>query len=248
MAKIPVSEIFGPTVQGEGILAGLRTMFIRTAGCDGVSGDRDWCEWCDSMHAVDPINKLTWRWMDSRQVKEELHTMAPWCQEVTISGGNPVLHDLDELIGILNSFGYSINVETQGTMYRKWVSKCDTITISPKPPSAGQYSSPKWYRLFLEELLDDIDSSNIEATVCTKVVVGDQIDLDFAKDIFRIAQSKGRWLPMYLSVLTDPTDTTDTLIAKYRELIDEVGKDKTLPDVYILPQLHVLIWGHKLGV
>ena len=34
MSKIPVLEIFGPTIQGEGMVVGQKTMFIRTAGCD----------------------------------------------------------------------------------------------------------------------------------------------------------------------------------------------------------------------
>ncbi|MDK4144954.1 hypothetical protein O0F68_09915, partial [Staphylococcus pseudintermedius] len=33
MAKIPVLEIFGPTIQGEGRVIGRKTMFVRTAGC-----------------------------------------------------------------------------------------------------------------------------------------------------------------------------------------------------------------------
>lgn len=40
--KIPVLEIFGPTIQGEGAVIGRKTMFIRTAGCDFN------CAWCDS--------------------------------------------------------------------------------------------------------------------------------------------------------------------------------------------------------
>ena len=34
MSKIPVLEIFYPTIQGEGMVVGQKTMFIRTAGCD----------------------------------------------------------------------------------------------------------------------------------------------------------------------------------------------------------------------
>ena len=34
MSKVPVMEIFGPTIQGEGMVIGQKTMFVRTAGCD----------------------------------------------------------------------------------------------------------------------------------------------------------------------------------------------------------------------
>ena len=46
-AKIPVLEIFGPTIQGEGRVIGRKTMFVRTAGCDYR------CSWCDSAFTWD---------------------------------------------------------------------------------------------------------------------------------------------------------------------------------------------------
>src|SRR5262249_776223 len=54
-AEIRVSEIFGPTIQGEGVLIGLPTVFVRSGGCDYR------CSWCDSMHAVDTRFRADWR-------------------------------------------------------------------------------------------------------------------------------------------------------------------------------------------
>ena len=48
MKKVRVSEIFGPTVQGEGPLIGKPTVFVRTGGCDYR------CNWCDTLYAVLP--------------------------------------------------------------------------------------------------------------------------------------------------------------------------------------------------
>ena len=42
---IPVAEIFGPTIQGEGPHVGMKTMFVRVVGCDFK------CAWCDSKFA-----------------------------------------------------------------------------------------------------------------------------------------------------------------------------------------------------
>ena len=42
---IPVAEIFGPTIQGEGPHVGMQTLFVRVAGCDFK------CAWCDSKFA-----------------------------------------------------------------------------------------------------------------------------------------------------------------------------------------------------
>jgi len=58
LSKLPVLEIFGPTIQGEGMVVGRKTMFVRTAGCDYR------CSWCDSAFtwdgsAKDEIRKLS---------------------------------------------------------------------------------------------------------------------------------------------------------------------------------------------
>ena len=45
---MPVVEVFGPTIQGEGELAGIPTAFVRFGGCDYR------CSWCDSLFAVLP--------------------------------------------------------------------------------------------------------------------------------------------------------------------------------------------------
>ncbi|MGB2992770.1 MAG: 7-carboxy-7-deazaguanine synthase QueE, partial [Paenisporosarcina sp.] len=51
--KIPVMEIFGPTIQGEGMVIGQKTMFVRTGGCDYS------CSWCDSKFTWDGTGKST---------------------------------------------------------------------------------------------------------------------------------------------------------------------------------------------
>ncbi|TIU92326.1 MAG: 7-carboxy-7-deazaguanine synthase QueE, partial [Mesorhizobium sp.] len=56
---IRVSEIFGPTIQGEGMLIGLPTVFVRTGGCDYR------CSWCDSLHAVDSRFRYDWEMMST---------------------------------------------------------------------------------------------------------------------------------------------------------------------------------------
>ena len=65
-ADIRVSEIFGPTIQGEGALIGLPTVFVRTGGCDYR------CSWCDSLHAVDSEFRHDWRPMSAADVLAEV--------------------------------------------------------------------------------------------------------------------------------------------------------------------------------
>jgi 7-carboxy-7-deazaguanine synthase len=198
MKTIPVVEIFGPTLQGEGMLAGQRTIFIRTAYCDGA-GDQ-WCTWCDSMHAVDPKHKSEWKNRTPLEILERLRVYGDYCRNVTISGGNPLIHDLTGLVNILNQYDYTINVETQGTIYRSWLQSVDQITVSPKPPSAGECNLDR-----LDEFMTSVRSSSAGLpAVCIKVVVDPYLegDYEFAKMI--IKQYETWWCSRYLSVVTYP--------------------------------------------
>ncbi len=239
---IPVVEVFGPTLQGEGAMAGLRTMFIRTGYCDGA-GDR-WCIWCDSMFAVDPKFKDQWTWLTPDEIITQLHPERNSCQVVAISGGNPVIHDLGPLVDRLNAFPYRINVETQGTIYKPWLHNVDQVTVSPKPPSAGECNLDR-----LDEFMQELRIGRPTVPhLCLKIVVDpfQDDDYEFAK---MVMQKYGIWWgSKYLSVLTDPNDTSTSILNKYRLLAERVMGDVTMPDVAVLPQLHVLLWGHRQGV
>jgi len=63
---IAVSEIFGPTVQGEGALIGTQTLFVRTGGCDYR------CSWCDTGYAVLPKYEDDWQQMDAQTIMTEI--------------------------------------------------------------------------------------------------------------------------------------------------------------------------------
>jgi len=238
MAKIPVAEIFGPTLQGEGSLAGLRTHFLRLAYCDGA-GANGWCSWCDSMFAVDPKNKSQWEYLTEQEIADRLQSLGSHVAHLTISGGNPAIHDLTNLIRLLRK-EYMINVETQGTIWRDWLLRADTVTVSPKPPSSGSICD----RSKLENVLSQLKSS----TTTIKVVVNPDYpeDYEFACDILRV---NGKFTEgLYMSVYTSPQDTTQDIIERWLRLAERVRQDKHLCDVAVLPQLHVLLWGHKRGV
>ena len=66
LSKIPVIEIFGPTIQGEGMVVGQKTMFVRTAGCDYS------CSWCDSSFTWDGSGKHLIVQMTAEEIWSEL--------------------------------------------------------------------------------------------------------------------------------------------------------------------------------
>ena len=91
--NIKISEIFGPTIQGEGVLIGEPCIFVRTAGCDFR------CNWCDTMHAVDSSFRHQWHFYTTEEVFAEIEKLSKGkALTVTLSGGNPAIQDFKPLI------------------------------------------------------------------------------------------------------------------------------------------------------
>jgi 7-carboxy-7-deazaguanine synthase len=236
--RFPVAEIFGPTLQGEGSQVGRKTHFIRFGYCDGAGGKAGWCTWCDSLFAVDPKNKSQWKMMTHAEIVEAVIAL-PKAEWITFSGGNPALHDLTSLVKSLQFGGWKINVETQGTLYPDWLDHVDHLTISPKPSSArnGVVITESDWAMYDEILAQP-------AGVTIKVVVKDSVDYEFAKEVHR----RYPYHDFYLSVWTSPDDVTMDILDRYDDLTRKVLADETIGDVAVLPQLHVVMWGHKRGV
>ena len=254
--KAAVIEIFGPTIQGEGPQAGAKTMFVRFGGCDYR------CAKCDSPHAVQP---LAIKQHAKRMTPEEIYNqLLPVMEEtgtnwVTLSGGNPCMWDLTELIFLLHSKLKYVAVETQGTLAPKWLNDCDLVVISPKGPGMGEKFDEKVFEAFL---------SHIEPPTLTalKVVLFSQMDIEFALYVGQIASASTgvvhygmRFFSLgnpYPPVLNDQMELTDvvpigglipTLLNEYKQLLEDVVNDRRITDWRFIPQLHVLAWGNEIG-
>lgn len=241
MSKIPVMEIFGPTIQGEGMVIGQKTMFVRTAGCDYS------CAWCDSSFTWDGSGKDLIRQMDALDIWQELKSLGgDGFSFVTISGGNPaLLKNLSGLIEILKANDISICLETQGSKWQDWFLQIDELTLSPKPPSSLMKTD--------FEVLDGIVNqlgTNYAGNASIKVVVFDEADYEYARSVHQ----RYPGLPFFLQVGNNDIMTGENeklvseLIHKYEWLIDLVIADHEMKNVKVLPQLHTYIWGNKRGV
>ncbi|WP_066297391.1 7-carboxy-7-deazaguanine synthase QueE [Bacillus sp. FJAT-29937] len=238
MSKVPVMEIFGPTIQGEGMVIGQKTMFVRTAGCDYS------CAWCDSAFTWDGSGKDLIKQMDAEEIWAELKRVGgDRFSFVTISGGNPaLLKNLNELIHLLKKNSIKIGLETQGSKWQDWFYEIDELTISPKPPSSKMKTN--------FDVLDEIIGKLPLNQMSLKVVIFDDEDYLYAKKV----HERYPHVPFYLQVGNDDITTADQdtlvnqLIEKYTWLIDKVVEDSDLNNVKVLPQLHTYIWGNKRGV
>ena len=226
---LPVIEIFGPTLQGEGRQIGRKTMFVRLAGCDWA------CSWCDSAYTWRPGVLAPSRRLTSREILDKLGTLDATCRRVTLSGGNPALHDCTHLVDSLHAAHYRVHVETQGSRAPGWLGGVDAVTISPKGPSSGMPAD--WSGL--------AETVHVAADPDLKIVVFDDNDLNYAKDV--------HWrhpeVPLTLQVGNRVgADDQASLLRRLDWLAGRVLQDPDFTDVAVLPQLHVLLWGNRRGV
>lgn len=242
LSKIPVLEVFGPTIQGEGMVTGQKTMFIRTAGCDYA------CSWCDSAFTWDGSAKDDIRQMAPEQILAALvEAGGARFSHVTVSGGNPALYpQIGELVRLLHENRIDVALETQGSRWQDWFIEIDDLTLSPKPPSSNMQVDMGKLDAIVARLID----AGRNAHVSQKVVIFDEADYAFAKELAKRYPE----IRMYLQVGNPDVETSDDeklrndLLSRYETLIDRVMADDEMNAVRVLPQLHTLLWGNMRGV
>lgn len=236
---IRISEIFGPTIQGEGALIGEPTVFVRTGGCDYR------CVWCDTMHAVDSACRHTWTPMTAQDVWAQVQKLSGGVPlTVSLSGGNPAIQPFAELIEMGHAQGYRFALETQGSVPASWFAQLDTLVLSPKPPSSKM--TVDW------AIFDDCLAAAGDVNTVLKIVIFDEADYAWARDV----ADRYPDLPLYIQPgnHTPPPADDDAFEVDMDGLMDRMQwlVDKTMADRWfrprILPQLHVLLWGNKRGV
>jgi 7-carboxy-7-deazaguanine synthase len=114
-----ISEIFY-SIQGEGMLAGVPSVFLRTSGCNLR------CTWCDT-----PYTSWTPEGEELQLGAILADVRKRWATHVVVTGGEPMIQpDIVRLTERLKDFGLHITIETAGTVYHTVA--CDLMSISPK--------------------------------------------------------------------------------------------------------------------
>jgi len=122
------------TIQGEGFHQGRAAYFIRLGGCDVG------CSWCDvkeswdaAAHPILSVEQIVSKAIEEvRCEKSKVKSQNPIAENglVIITGGEPLLHNLDNLTSLLKVSGFETNIETSGSspLSGQW----DWICLSPK--------------------------------------------------------------------------------------------------------------------
>jgi 7-carboxy-7-deazaguanine synthase len=115
-----ISEIFH-SVQGEGELAGVPSVFVRTSGCNLR------CAWCDTPYASwQPEGEE----LSAGEILDQVSSYG--CHHVVLTGGEPMIaKGIHELAAGLRAAGKHITIETAGTIPPSGID-CDLASLSPK--------------------------------------------------------------------------------------------------------------------
>lgn len=159
-----VSEIFGPTIQGEGLHAGRPCLFLRFARCNlwrDPNIPSVTCPWCDTpqlhkgteMTLKEIVNKLCALGMT-------MHVSGVPIYGLVITGGEPLLQVTEEMLRVLHPFFAWIDIETNGSVKPKFPEDLDLleegrgvfISCSPKLPRLQKVVvKPSWWKILIPD-------------------------------------------------------------------------------------------------
>ena len=236
---LPINELF-TSLQGEGKLAGVPSVFVRTSGCNLR------CWFCDSYHTSwEP----TGGWLAIEEIVERVEDSD--AEHVVLTGGEPMIHDESErLLAALAERGYHTTVETNGTIYRD--TPMDLASISPKlasstptadrdPKGDGEWAGRHEDRRIdvdaLAKLVENYDHQ-------LKFVVTGREDMPEIEQLLDRLRDHAATTIAQTDVLLMPEGTTREELAETRtevaELAAEYGYRYT-------PRLHVDLWNDDPG-
>jgi 7-carboxy-7-deazaguanine synthase len=226
-----IAEIFH-SIQGEGLLTGVPSIFIRTSGCNLR------CHWCDTPYA-------SWKPEGPEMsIEEILKKISEWdCNHIVLTGGEPMIApDLPELATALRKQKKHITIETAGTIPPNGI-PCDLASISPKlsnstPPPERD---PAWAKKHEASRLEPkvISEWISKYTFQLKFVVSSELDLAEIKDLL----SRLPPVPLHQILLMPEGIDVKTLATRSPWLVDICKRES----FRFCPRLHIELFGHTRG-
>ena len=223
-----VNNIFY-SLQGEGFLAGMPSVFVRLAGCPLR------CRWCDTKYA----------WAEDagqeRSVAEIVEVVCERaCRFVVITGGEPMVNfEIRQLVRELRAADRHVTIETAGIVYIPDV-PCDLMSISPKlsnsvPAEAALAAIHKDSRLDLAVLGELVANYHCQL----KFVVDSVNDVP---EIQEVIEQTGN-IDSQMVMLMPQAATRDELSAK-SPMVAEICKSAGFA---FCQRLHILLWDDQRG-
>ena len=228
-----ISELFF-SIQGEGELTGIPSVFVRTSGCNLR------CRWCDTKYSS---------WTpegENVDIEELVEKVCRYpARHVVITGGEPMIaKDIKEFVDLLKQSGKHITIETAGTIAPNGI-QCDLASISPKlsdsTPEKGEIS---------EEWIERHDSTRIDYNILNewidsyefqlKCVVSRREEINEVKCI--IDKIESDILPEKVLLMPEGTDS-ETIHSRYDMLVDLCKEN----GFRMCNRLHLDLFGNTRG-
>jgi len=228
-----ISELFF-SIQGEGELTGVPSVFVRTSGCNLR------CRWCDTKYA-------SWKPEgENVTINDLLDKVCSYpARHVVISGGEPMIaKGIEEFAHLLKESGKHITIETAGTIAPNGI-QCDLASLSPKlsdsTPKEGDINK-EWIdrheskRLDYDILNEWVNSYNFQL----KFVVSKEEEIKEIQNV--ITRIEGKILPEKVLLMPEGIDP-DTLRSRYDLLIDLCKEN----GYRFCNRLHIDLFGNTPG-
>jgi 7-carboxy-7-deazaguanine synthase len=227
-----IAEIFH-SLQGEGVLAGVPSVFVRTSGCNLR------CNWCDTPYASWTPEGVPLR--VDEIVAEVRKTPA---RHVVLTGGEPMIAPgIRELAAELKKAGYHLTIETAATVAPAGIA-CDLASLSPKLKNSApddrlpagwreKHEALRWQPAVVRDWLDHHDYQ-------LKFVVTRVDDVD---EVEAMLAQLGRDIPR-ARVLLMPEGTT---VGALRAKAGWLGELCKVRGYRYAPRLQIELYGNRRG-
>ena len=225
-----ISEIFY-SIQGEGMLTGVPSVFVRTSGCNLR------CVWCDTPYT-------SWAPEGAEMTTEDILAAIQNypAQHAVVTGGEPMIAPgIVQLTQGIRQQDLHITVETAGTVFHPVA--CDLMSISPKLENstpqereggrwAAQHERLRYQPEVLKQLMSEYDYQ-------LKFVVASPGDM---KEIGAMLEETGADRSR---VVLMAEGTTPDVILERAAWLTEICKREGFR---YSPRLHIDLWGNRRGV
>ena len=219
------------SIQGEGMLAGVPSVFVRTSGCNLR------CVWCDTPYT-------SWAPEGHEMTVDEILACVSQhpARHAVVTGGEPMIApQIVELTQRIKQHGLHVTIETAGTVYQPVA--CDLMSISPKLENstprereggkwAAQHERLRYQPDVLRQLMAEYDYQ-------LKFVVASPDDIkEIAQMLEDIHADRSR-------VILMAEGTTSDVIRERAAWLTEISKREGFR---YSPRLHIELWGNRRGV
>ncbi len=228
-----ISEIFY-SLQGEGELTGVPSVFIRTSGCNLR------CTWCDTPYA-------SWNPTGTEMTVEQiLAEVAKFpAAHCVLTGGEPLIaREIRPLASALRASGHHITIETAGTIAPDGIA-CDLASISPKLANSTPEASASGEAWKIRHEATRLNPHTIAAWTASypfqlKFVVSSASDLP---EIQSLVQAIGHPIPPW-KILLMPEGTSDPQLTSRQSEILTLCRTH---GYRYCDRLHIRLFGNTMG-